>query len=138
MDLHRHANPISRFLLTPAAAGNNRGRDFAVKIFCVLCCTLLLAACGDPHDTKVPTDISKWSTTVKPSLQKLTPEERILFSQFTIRHIAEAAGGSMGNKTDPIPEGMTIGKAIEEQRNYVARQQAKESEEKTRKDAANK
>lgn len=61
-----------------------------------------------------------------------------MFSQFTIRHIAEAAGGSMGNKTDPIPEGMTIGKAIEEQRNYVAQQQAKESEEKTRKDASNK
>ena len=105
-----------------------------MKIFSVICLALVLAACGDPHDTKVPTDISKWSATVKPSLQKLTPEERFLFSQFAIRHIAEAANANTGNKTDPIPENMTIGKAIEEQRNYVARHQPKEPEEETRKD----
>jgi len=99
-----------------------------VKIFSILCMALLLVACsGDPHDTTVPTDISKWSSSVKPSLQKLTPEERELFSQYAIRHTIGAANGHIGSETDPIPEDMTIGKAIAEQRNYMAREQAKEA-----------
>jgi hypothetical protein len=130
---------ISRFLLTFAAAGNNRGRDLAVKILSVFCFVLLLAACGDPHDTIVPADISKWRTTVKPSLQKLAPEEQELFTQYVRRHtIVAAEVGLYGDKADPIPEGMTIGKAIEEQRSYIARQQAKGSKEKTRKDKSGK
>ena len=56
---------------------------------------------------------------------KLTPEEKALFSQYAIRHTIGAAGGYIGSKSDPIPEDMTIGKAIEEQRNYMAREQAK-------------
>jgi len=110
-----------------------------VKLFAILCFALLLVACGDPHDTKVPTDISKWSETVKPSLQKLKPEEKVLFSQYAIRHMAgTAVGGLIGGKTDPIPDDMTIGKAIEEQRNYLAQEQVKESEEKALKDKTEK
>ncbi len=97
-----------------------------MKLFSILCLALLLAACsGDPHDTKVPTDISKWSSSVKPSLQKLTHEEKTLFSQYAIRHTAGAAEGHIGSQSDPIPEDMTIGKAIAEQRNYMAKEQAK-------------
>lgn len=95
-----------------------------MRIIAIFCFALLLVACGDPHDTKVPTDITKWSSLVKPSLQKLTPDERVLFSQFVIRHIA---GAAVANNASPIPENMTIGKAIEEQRNYMAQEQAKES-----------
>lgn len=110
-----------------------------MRIFTIFCFALFLVACGDPHDTKVPTDISKWSSTVKPALQKLTPDEQVLFTQYVRRHtIAAAEGGLIGDKADPIPEGMTIGKAIEEQRNYIAREQVKESEEKPRKDKAEK
>ena len=96
-----------------------------MKIFSILCLALLLAACnGDPHDTRVPTDISTWSRSVKPSLMKLTPEERALFSQYAVRHSVGADEGHIGSKSDPIPDDMTIGKAIEEQRNYVAQGQA--------------
>lgn len=94
-----------------------------MRLIAIFCFALLLVACGDPHDTKLPTDISKWSTAVKPSLQKLTPEERILFSQFVIRHLS---GVDDKSNASPIPENMTIGKAIEEQRNHMAQQQAKE------------
>lgn len=108
-----------------------------MRIFPIFCFALLLVACGDPHDTKVPADISKWSSTVKPALQKLTPDEQVLFTQYVRRHtIAAAEGGLIGDKADPIPEGMTIGKAIEEQRNYIAREQVKESAGKPRKDKA--
>jgi hypothetical protein len=91
-----------------------------VRIFSVFCFALLLVACGDPHDTKVPADISKWRDTVKPALQKLTPDEQALFTQYVRRHtIGAAEGGLTGGKADPIPEGMTIGKAITEQRSYI-------------------
>lgn len=105
------------------------GRCLAVKIFAIFCFALLLVACSDPYDTKVPADISKWSETVKPSLQKLKPEEKVLFSQYAIRHMGGSeVAGLIGDKTDPIPEDMTIGKAIEEQRNFLAQKQVKESE----------
>lgn len=92
----------------------------------IICCAILLVACGDPHDTRVPADISKWRDTVKPSLQKLTPEEQALFTQYVRRHaILADEVGLHGDTVDPIPEGMTLGKAIEEQRNYVSKQQAK-------------
>jgi hypothetical protein len=99
-----------------------------VRIFSTLCLGLLLAGCsGDPHDTGVPADISKWSTSVKPALQKLAPDEQALFTQYVRRHtIGAAEGGANGDKADAIPEGMTIGKAIAEQRNYLARQQVKQ------------
>ncbi|MGA7594684.1 MAG: hypothetical protein WCA64_05745 [Gallionella sp.] len=93
-----------------------------MKPFSILCLALLLTACsGDPHDTRVPTDIKQWSDSVKPSLQKLTPDEKALFSQYAIRHMDGAVPGTIGSKSDPIPEDMTIGKAIAEERDYQAR-----------------
>lgn len=100
-----------------------------MRIFSILCLALSLAACGDPHDTGVPADISRWRDTVKPSLQQLTPEEQQLFTQYVRRHtILADEVGLNGDKVDPIPEGMTIGKAIEEQRNYIAQEHVKKSE----------
>ena len=90
----------------------------------MLCLVALLAACGDPRDTRVPADISKWSTIVKPALQKLPHEDQVLFADYVRRHTVGATGGLIGDKTYPMPEDLTIGKAIEEQRDYVARQQA--------------
>ena len=106
-----------------------------MKIFYMFCFVLLLVACSDPHDTKVPADISKWSETVKPALQKLTPEEKMLFAHYAIRHtVGGAMAGLIGDRADPIPEDMTIGKAIEEQRNYIAQKHVNESEVKPLKD----
>jgi hypothetical protein len=97
-----------------------------VKLFSILCLALLLAACsGDPHDTRVPTDISKWRSSVKPSLLKLTHEEKTLFSMYAIRHSVGAPEGHIGSQSNPIPEDMTIGKAIEEERSYTVKEQAK-------------
>jgi hypothetical protein len=97
-----------------------------VKPLLIFCVALLLAACsGDPHDTKVPTDIKQWSSSVKPSLQKLTPEEKALFSRYAIRHMNGAVPGTIGSKSEPIPEDMTIGKAIAEERADEAREKAK-------------
>jgi len=68
---------------------------------------------------------------VKPALQKLTPEEKILFTDYVRRHtIMTDEVGLHGDKVEPIPEGMTIGKAIAEQRDYDAKQQANKSKPK--------
>lgn len=111
-----------------------------MRIFAIFCFAFLLAGCGgDPHDTKVPADISKWSTVVKPALQKLTPDEQALFAQYVRRHTAWVAeAGPIGDKADPIPEDLTIGKAIEEQRSYIAKEQVKQPEENSLKDKTGK
>ena len=110
-----------------------------MKLISILCFALLLAACsGDPHDTRVPTDIKKWSSNVKPSLQKLTPDEKALFSRYAIRHMEGAVPGTIGSKSDPIPEDMTIGKAIAEERDVEAREQARQPDAKAASDKTGK
>jgi hypothetical protein len=72
---------------------------------------------------------------IKPQLEKLPQEERDLFAGYAMRHtIGAAMGGLFGMKADPIPDGMTIGKAIEEQRAFVAQEKQKEAEEKALKE----
>lgn len=103
----------------------------ASRISPLFCLAILLAGCGDPHNTVVPADITQWRDTVRPSLQKLTPEEQVLFTEYARRHtILPDEVGLNGEKADPIPQGMTLGKAIEEQRSYNARLKDKPSKQK--------
>ncbi|NTW87087.1 MAG: hypothetical protein HGB30_13090 [Holophagaceae bacterium] len=77
---------------------------------------LLLVAtvgCSNPKNTKIPQDLSKIES-IKPSIEKLTPEERELFGSYMMMRMMGTVGENKG-----IPEGMTIGKAIEEQRAFT-------------------
>ena len=87
----------------------------------VLMCIVLAAGCGKPGDTVIPRDIEKIGS-IMPVLQKLPAEERELVTSYIIRHDTTAKpGGLTGGKAGPgMPEGMTIAKAIEEQRKYIA------------------
>jgi hypothetical protein len=135
IDARKDLNRLKSDIFCSSTINPNSARDSAMRIFSAFFIALLLVACGDPHDTKVPADISKWRDTVKPALQKLTPDEQALFAQYVRRHtIVAGEVGLFGDKADPIPEDMTIGRAIEEQRNYIALQQANESKGKTRED----
>ena len=90
---------------------------------------LLLVGCSNPKDAVIPKEISQMDA-IKPSIEKLSQEEKDLFAAYMVRHtIGAAMGGLFGIKADPIPEGMTIGKAISEQKEFLAKQQAKEREE---------
>ena len=83
---------------------------------------LLVAAvgCSNPKNTKIPQDLAKIES-IKSSIEKLTPEERELLSGYLMmRMIGTAPGMPTDGKTSPIPEGMTIGKAIAEQKAFVA------------------
>lgn len=82
---------------------------------------MALAACSGPKDTPLPTDLQKMES-IKPAMEKLTPEERELAAGYIMRYtIGAKLGGLFGGKEGPgIPEGMTLGKAIEEQRKFKA------------------
>lgn len=91
---------------------------------------LILTACSGPKDTPVPKDLAAMES-VKPALEKLTPEERELFAGYVMRHTLGAKlGGLFGGKEGPgIPDGMTIGKAIEDQRKFKADRAVEEAKE---------
>ncbi|MFC5741624.1 hypothetical protein [Dyella tabacisoli] len=76
---------------------------------------LLLTACQNPHNAVLPTDVTEFDQNTKDQLQKLTSDERTMVERYTTRHL----GGAFG---DPIPEGTTFAKAIEEQKIFEARQ----------------
>lgn len=94
----------------------------------------ILAGCSNPKNTTIPTNLDSLDS-ISVSLKKLTPEEQQLFAGYFMRHaIGAKMGGLFGLKAAPIPEGMTIGKAIDEQRAYLADETAKEADEKALKE----
>ena len=94
----------------------------------------ILAGCSNPKDTTIPTNLDSLDS-ISVSLKKLTPEEQQLFAGYFMRHaIGAKMGGLFGLKAAPIPEGMTIGKAVDEQRGYLADETVKESDEKALKE----
>jgi hypothetical protein len=82
---------------------------------------IFLASCSGPKDTVLPPELDKMAS-IQPSVEKLTPEDRELLGGYIVRHTVGAKFAAiLGGKEGPgIPEGMTIGKAIEEQRKFKA------------------
>lgn len=83
---------------------------FATTIFvCVL-----LAACSDPKDAKLPADISKWSddTHLAESVKKLADEDKKLFLGYAARRaIASTFGGSQAVADTTVGEALKTQKA---------------------------
>lgn len=92
------------------------------KAICTMIAGLfLMVGCSDPKNTVIPPDMSKISSSIK----KLNDEEKGLLAAFTIRtKMSEAFGG---NK---MPDGITIGKAIQLQREWIIEQKALEEQNK--------
>lgn len=83
----------------------------------------LILACGGAKNTVIPTDMEKWETDLAPVVKKLNEEERGLLAGYMMRaKMGEAFGGA------PMPAGMTIGKAIEDQRTWMSNQSKREAE----------
>jgi hypothetical protein len=75
---------------------------------------IALAACSGPADTPIPSDVAEWDSQLAPALNSLKPEERDLASGYLARvRTGEIFGG------EGVPVGMTIGKAIGEQRLWL-------------------
>jgi len=99
-----------------------------VRYLLLVLASFVLVACSDPRNTAIPRDVGQLQA-IKPTLDKLSPEERELVAAYIMRHtVAAKLGGLFGGKEGPgIPEGMTIGKALEEQRKFVADAKAEEA-----------
>lgn len=82
----------------------------------------MLAACGDPRDTVIPADLSNMGA-VTVALEKLSPEEKGLVTEYIVGHMMSSALGVTSNPG--IPDGMTIRNAIAEQRQANADRAAK-------------
>lgn len=107
-----------------------------MRIFIIFLLLALATACSNPRNTKLPQDLAAMDS-IKPSVEKLKPEERELLTGYIMRHTMGAAiGAAFGQKPDLIPEGITIGKAIDEQKAFLEKERAREAEEKTKKDRA--
>lgn len=100
-------------------------RTVAVALIC-----LFLAACNSAKNTPLPQNLDKMES-IKPAMEKLAPEEKELLTGYIMRHtIGAKMKGLFGGTEGPgIPKGMTIGKAIEEQRNFIAEQKAEEQKQ---------
>lgn len=105
--------------------------------FVVLGLVAVLAGCSNPKGTVLPTQIDKMDT-IKPAMEKLSVDDRQLVTAYVMRHtLGTSLGGLFGVKADPIPEGMTIGKAIDEQRAFAAKAAADDAQEKALKEKMN-
>lgn len=82
------------------------------------------AGCSDPKSTKLPADVAQWDT-LKPQLDKLSPEDRELFTGFAMR---KAFKGTLLGAASGNTDGTTVGQAIENQRNFKAAYEKQEAE----------
>ena len=86
---------------------------------------LVLGGCSDPKKTIIPSDVSTWETTLKPTLEKLPDEDRQTVGRYMIRaKMGETFGGKSKLGT------ITVGEAIKEQKDFEAERKAKDDEEK--------
>jgi hypothetical protein len=102
-----------------------------VRLAVALCAVVLITGCSDPKSTPLPKDLAQMEG-LKPKLEKLTPEERELLASYMMRKtVGEKLGAAFGGKeAGGIPDGTTIGKAIEDQRNFLAERRAEEERQK--------
>lgn len=98
-------------------------RLIATSLLC-----LTLAACSNPRNTVIPQDVEQMAA-IKPELEKLTPEEQQLAAAYILRvTLVSKMAGAFGGKEGPgIPQGTTLGKAVDLQRAFVAEQKAEEA-----------
>jgi hypothetical protein len=92
----------------------------------ILVC-VLLSACSDPKDAKLPADISKWSDDahLAESVKKLTDDDKKLFLGYAARRaLASAFGGSQA-VTDT-----TVGDALKTQKAWLDEKAAEEVKQK--------
>jgi len=82
----------------------------------VLAMVALLAACSQsPKDTVIPSDPDKWKD-LKPQVQQLDEKDQKLLTLYLLRV-------AMRSKIvgEPIPADVTIGKAIEDEKDFLAK-----------------
>ncbi|MDO5686742.1 MAG: hypothetical protein Q4G42_05090 [Neisseria sp.] len=99
-----------------------------MKKWLIICVALLLTACGDPKDIVINSldDLPK----NEKALKKLPDEDLQLMSAYFVRmEMANAFGQAFGGSTTS-PYGITVGEAIQREKDYRENKVKKEAEEK--------
>ena len=89
----------------------------------LLCATLLLIACSNPKDARIPNDPNRWDEDLRSTMERLPLDERQLAVSYLARAKQTAALSGQS-----IREGVTLGQAIQEQREYERADAAQQME----------
>jgi hypothetical protein len=77
-------------------------------------------------NTVIPKDVDKWDSTLKPAMERLSEEDRRLAAAYMVRaKIGEAFGAK-----NSMLDGITVGKAIDEEKKFEQEQAKQEAEAK--------
>lgn len=97
------------------------------KVIATLLACLLLAACSDPKQAKLPADISKWSEDkgLMEAVSKLEESDRKLFGGYAARQVMASTFG--GNK---VVSDSTLGDALKTQQAWVEAKAAEAEKQK--------
>ena len=93
------------------------------KLLLATCFCLALSGCANPKNTELPTKLSEMES-IKPEVEKLEDGDKDLLQSYLVRHALVAQFSGSEKDSVGIPEGVTIGKAIEEQRKFIEDQNA--------------
>lgn len=94
---------------------------------------LVLSACTRPADVVIPTDTSAWDKELAPVIKKLGAEDQKLLQGYLMRvKLSESLSAALGKGFEGVPLGTTVGKAIDEQRQWQQEQARQDATEKRR------
>lgn len=80
----------------------------------VIC--LFLAACGDPKDVAIPGNPGDWEVALSDVFHQLNEQDRTLLAGYLTRARIGEGFGRLG-----VPRGISVGRAIEHERDYLVR-----------------
>ncbi len=96
------------------------------KLAVLLSVVMLLAACSNPMETIIPSDIASWDKDLAPAIKSMSDADKALFAGYAARvKLGELFGAGGG-----IPLGTTVGQAIDTQKKWVTEQKKAEEEAK--------
>jgi hypothetical protein len=88
-----------------------------------------LASCTDPYERELPSDLddSEALRAFQGKIDALPEQDKKDVASYVLRmKLGKSFGKAMGlEETDGIPPGMTVGKAIEEQRRFLEKERRK-------------
>lgn len=114
--------------------GHSTQRKSKELLTTLLIC-ITLAACSNPRDTPLPTDVSQMES-IKSTVEKLPEEDRKLLVGYLMRR--SMGGIFAGLNKDALPTtATTIGQAIDQQKAFLDVQRVKDAEQKAAADKLN-
>lgn len=99
-----------------------------VRLLCVVCLALTLAACGDPRETPLPANLAEPGEAVTKAAAKLSEEERKLLTAYVARRVMGEGLSKVFGKDLGEARATTIGEAISQQRAWAERVVKQEAE----------